>query len=60
MDLHWKKSISQLCSNYFIAVATRFKLNKKYTYQYTTESRNAGAGAANLWNGAKMSCQVCT
>lgn len=29
-------------------------------YQYTTESRNGGVGATNLWNGPKVSCQVYT
>ncbi|KAG7226132.1 hypothetical protein INR49_014226, partial [Caranx melampygus] len=39
-------------------LASRFKVNKRYMYQYTTESRNGGVGAANLWNGPKVSCQV--
>uniref|UniRef100_A0AAQ6ITG2 Vitellogenin domain-containing protein n=1 Tax=Anabas testudineus TaxID=64144 RepID=A0AAQ6ITG2_ANATE len=41
-----------------IAVASRFKANRKYVYQYTTESRNGVVGTANLRNGPKVSCQV--
>lgn len=36
-------------------MTSRFKPFKNYLYQYTTESRNAMAGAAN---GVKVSCQV--
>ncbi|XP_067470643.1 apolipoprotein B-100 [Thunnus thynnus] len=39
-------------------LTSRFKANKKYVYQYTTESRNGVVGAANLRNGPKVSCQV--
>ncbi|KAG7510147.1 apolipoprotein B-100 [Solea senegalensis] len=40
------------------SLASRFKVYKKYVYQYTTESRNGVAGTANLRNGPKVSCQV--
>uniref|UniRef100_A0A672YEF9 Apolipoprotein Ba n=1 Tax=Sphaeramia orbicularis TaxID=375764 RepID=A0A672YEF9_9TELE len=45
-------------SSYLTPVASRFKVNKKYIYQYTTESRNGVVGTANLRNGPKMSCEV--
>ncbi|XP_027134523.1 apolipoprotein B-100 isoform X2 [Larimichthys crocea] len=39
-------------------LTSRFKTNRKYMYQYTTESRNGVVGTANLRNGPKVSCQV--
>ncbi|KAK2825862.1 hypothetical protein Q5P01_020076 [Channa striata] len=39
-------------------LASKFKAYKKYVYQYTTEGRNGVAGASNLRNGPKVSCQV--
>ncbi|KAM9777528.1 apolipoprotein B-100 [Neosynchiropus ocellatus] len=39
-------------------MATRFKPQKKYLYQYTSESRNGVVGTANLRNGPRVSCQV--
>uniref|UniRef100_A0A3Q1IGH9 Vitellogenin domain-containing protein n=1 Tax=Anabas testudineus TaxID=64144 RepID=A0A3Q1IGH9_ANATE len=41
-----------------LCLASRFKANRKYVYQYTTESRNGVVGTANLRNGPKVSCQV--
>ncbi|XP_061650137.1 apolipoprotein B-100 isoform X2 [Phyllopteryx taeniolatus] len=37
---------------------SRFKVNKKYIYQYITESSNGVVGTANLKNGPKVTCQV--
>lgn len=45
--------------NHFLnTVSSRFKPNKKYVYQYTTESRNGVENYANQGNGHKLSCQV--
>ncbi|XP_051941596.1 apolipoprotein B-100 isoform X2 [Hippocampus zosterae] len=37
---------------------SRFKVNKKYIYQYITESRNGAVGTANLKSALKVTCQV--
>ncbi|KAG7265390.1 hypothetical protein CRUP_011096, partial [Coryphaenoides rupestris] len=42
----------------FCGVVSRYKANKKYVYQYITESKNGVVGAANLRNGPKVTCQV--
>ncbi|KAG8013422.1 hypothetical protein GBF38_021773, partial [Nibea albiflora] len=47
-----------LLSSYTLALTSRFKTNRKYMYQYTTESRNGVVGTASLRNGPKVSCQV--
>ncbi|XP_041827365.1 apolipoprotein B-100 [Melanotaenia boesemani] len=39
-------------------LGSRFKVHRKYVYQYTTESRNGVVGTANLRNGPKVTCQV--
>lgn len=52
----WLEGVT-LFHNYFITVASRFKIFKNYLYQYTTDSKNAWAGTVN---GVQMSCQVVT
>lgn len=42
----------------WVTVASRFKLHKKYVYQYTAESQNGVLGTANLQNVPKVTCQV--
>ncbi|XP_073338944.1 apolipoprotein B-100 isoform X2 [Pagrus major] len=39
-------------------LASRFKANKKYLYQYDTKSINGVSGTSELRNGPKVSCQV--
>lgn len=44
----------------FFTVGARYKNFRKYLYTYSAESRNGVAGTANLRNGPKVSCKVCT
>ncbi|KAM8833273.1 apolipoprotein B-100 isoform 1-T1 [Synchiropus picturatus] len=45
-------------TDHLCLMASRFKPQRKYLYQYTSESRNGVVGTANLRNGPKVSCQV--
>uniref|UniRef100_A0A3Q2R232 Apolipoprotein B n=1 Tax=Fundulus heteroclitus TaxID=8078 RepID=A0A3Q2R232_FUNHE len=38
--------------------ASRFKVHRKYVYQYSAESRNGAVGSTNLQTGPKVTCEV--
>ncbi|XP_035990966.1 apolipoprotein B-100 isoform X2 [Fundulus heteroclitus] len=39
-------------------MASRFKVHRKYVYQYSAESRNGALGSTNLQTGPKVTCEV--
>ncbi|XP_054909551.1 apolipoprotein B-100 [Poeciliopsis prolifica] len=39
-------------------MASRFKVQRKYVYQYSAEGRNVAPGSASLQNGPKVTCEV--
>ncbi|KAM4724117.1 apolipoprotein B-100 [Anableps anableps] len=41
-----------------MALASRFKVQRKYVYRYSTESRNGAPGLDSLQNGPKVTCEV--
>ncbi|KAM4540302.1 apolipoprotein B-100-like [Fundulus diaphanus] len=39
-------------------IASRFKVQRKYVYRYSAESRNGAVGPTNLQTGPKVTCEV--
>ncbi|XP_016388548.1 apolipoprotein B-100-like, partial [Sinocyclocheilus rhinocerous] len=54
--VEWNPIICGICIAF--ALSKRFKIYKKYTYQYEAEIQNRVTGTSPLTNGPKISCKV--